>query len=63
MKDGKIILNLRSYSLGRYKVEREFHGWDWRLVGVYVTKAAAFAKAEELHDVTGDPVRVVKIAD
>lgn len=63
MKDGKIILDLRSYSPWEYEVQREFHGYRWEVVARYVTQVAAFAKAEELHEVTGDPVRVVKIAD
>lgn len=63
MKEGKIVLNLGSYSPWKYEVEREFHGWDWQVIARYVTKAAAFAEAEQLHKVTGDPVRVVKIAD
>lgn len=46
---------------GNYRVEREYHGWDWRNESIWHSKAAAFYVAEELSRVSGDKTRVVLV--
>lgn len=44
---------------GKYRVQRQYHGYDWRDESSWDTKAASYYAAEELSRVTGDSTRVV----
>lgn len=59
-----VILKLSGiWNEANYRIESEHHGYDWRHEGSFTTKAAAFARAEQINRDTERPVRVIKLND
>lgn len=58
--EGTVILEIGEWDRSRYVVEREHHGY-WESAGYYVSREAAFARAEQVHRDAGDGVRVIDL--
>lgn len=61
---GTVILELGgTWNDINYRIESQYHGYDWRYEGNFVTKDAAFARAEQINRDTERPVRVIKLKE